>query len=60
MKMMVSKGSCAAAFALALASVSAFAPGTPFVNKNSASYGIDRIVNADGSVVPSEKVCMRF
>jgi hypothetical protein len=56
-KMMVAKGLCAAALALALASVSAFAPGTSFVNKNAASYGTDRIVNAEGSIVTPDKVC---
>lgn len=53
---MVAKGLVgAAALALALASAGAFAPGTTFVTKplNAASYG----VNADGSVMTSDKVC---
>lgn len=57
LKKMVAKGLVgAASLALALTSASAFAPGTPFVLKplNAASYG----VNADGSVVMSEKVCI--
>ena len=56
---MVAKGLAgAASLALALASVGAFAPGTPFVRSplDPASHGIDRIVNADGSVVTSDKV----
>jgi len=56
---MVSKGLAgAAALALALASVGAFAPGTPFVRSplNPSSHGIDRVVNADGSIVTADKV----
>jgi len=51
---MVSKGLAgAAALAIALASVGAFAPGAAFVKSplNPASHGFHRIVNADGSVV---------
>ena len=46
---MVSKGLAgAAAFAMALASVGAFAPGTPFVRSPLAatSYGIDRVAQS--------------
>jgi len=56
---MVSRGLAgAAALALALASAGAFAPGAAFVKAplNPATYGFDRIVNADGSVVTSDKV----
>lgn len=56
---MVAKGLAgAAALALALTSVGAFAPGTPFVRSplNPASHGIERVVNADGSIVTSDKV----
>merc|ERR1719159_880789 len=54
---MVSKGlSGAAALAMALASVGAFAPGAAFVRSpmNPASYGVDRIVNKDGSLVTAD------
>jgi len=55
---MVSKGlSAAAALAVALASVGAFAPGTAFVRSpmKPGSYGLDRIVNDNGSIMTSEK-----
>jgi hypothetical protein len=56
---MVARGYAgAAALAMALASVGAFAPGSAFVRSpmNPASYGIDRIVSKDGSIVTSDKV----
>lgn len=56
---MVARGFAgAAALAMALASVGAFAPGSAFVRSpmNPSSYGIDRIVNMEGSVVISDKV----
>jgi len=56
---MVARGFAgAAALAMALASVGAFAPGSAFVRSpmNPSSYGIDRIVNMEGSVVTSDKV----
>jgi elongation factor G len=55
---MVAKGlASAAALALALASAGAFSPRSPFVGSplNPASHGLDRVVNADGSVVTSDK-----
>lgn len=60
---MVARGYAgAAALAMALASVGAFAPGSAFVRSpmNPASYGIDRIINKDGSVVTSDKVRRPF
>lgn len=57
---MVARGFAgAAALAMALASVGAFAPGSAFLRSpmNPSSYGIDRIVNKEGSIVTSDKVC---
>lgn len=52
---MVAKGLAGAtAFALALASVGAFAPGASFV-RSPVSHGV---VNADGSVVTTDKVSL--
>jgi hypothetical protein len=56
---MVSKGLAgAAALALALASVGAFAPGAAFVKSplNPAAHGFHKVVNADGSVVVLDQV----
>ena len=53
---MVAKGlASATALALALATAGAFSPGAPFVSSrlNSVSH---EVVNADGSVVTSDKV----
>lgn len=55
---MVSKGLAgAAALAMALASVGAFAPGAAFVKGplSPATHGFNRIVSADGSVVQFDK-----
>lgn len=51
---MVSKGLAgAAALAMALASVGAFAPGSAFVRSplSPQSHGIDRIVSKDGALM---------
>lgn len=56
---MVSKGLAgAAALAMALASVGAFAPGAAFVKGplSPVTHGFNRIISADGSVVQFEKV----
>lgn len=58
-KKMVARGLAGAAtLALALASVGAFAPGTAFVRNplSPSSYGIDKIVSAEGEIVTSSKV----
>jgi hypothetical protein len=48
----------AAALAMALASVGAFAPGSTFGRSalSPQSHGIDRIVNQDGALMTSDKV----
>jgi hypothetical protein len=56
---MVSRGLAgAAALAMALASVGAFAPGSSFGRSSISpqAYGIDRIVNKDGALMTSDKV----
>ncbi len=56
---MVSKGLAgAAALAMALASVGAFAPGAAFLKAplSPATHGFNRVVNAQGSIVASDKV----
>mmetsp|Transcript_16211 Transcript_16211/g.24487 ORF Transcript_16211/g.24487 Transcript_16211/m.24487 type:complete len:783 (+) Transcript_16211:142-2490(+) len=60
---MVNRGlSGAAALAMALASVGAFAPGSAFVRSpmNPGSYGLDRIVNGDGSLATSDKTSLNM
>lgn len=55
---MVSKGLAgAAALAMALASVGAFAPGAAFLKAplSPATHGFNRVVNAQGSIVASDK-----
>eukprot|EP00542_Grammatophora_oceanica_P015638 CAMPEP_0194028368 /NCGR_PEP_ID=MMETSP0009_2-20130614/2354_1 /TAXON_ID=210454 /ORGANISM="Grammatophora oceanica, Strain CCMP 410" /LENGTH=783 /DNA_ID=CAMNT_0038667739 /DNA_START=69 /DNA_END=2420 /DNA_ORIENTATION=+ len=55
---MVARGLAgAAALALALANVGAFAPGSAFVRQplNPGSYGIDRIVSEEGGITTSDK-----
>lgn len=56
---MVSKGLAgAAALAMALASVGAFAPGAAFLKAplNPATHGFDRVINAQGQMITSDKV----
>jgi hypothetical protein len=56
---MVSKGLAgAAALALSLASVGAFAPGKPFIKAplSPSSYGIDKAVNIDRALATSSKM----